>query len=494
MTADAQQVDNAARNAMRNSPSAPDAQLPVRHAGLSHSSLRRGLEPVVSIHFSRSFYNLILLPGSHPSFRDNWLSDILSSMTRSRSLYFSVLACAASHLHFTDAKPQMQELAIRYYSDAVRSLSRQLASGPSTSLVPDGQDDVDVLMPVMFLYLHGFLGLGTYRDIPRHVDAAMRILSARFLDTGATLERTVDKLAVESVLYQVFIVATGIWSERAPRLDQNSNGYVDFWIRAERLLQASSFFPDESILDSPVLGVPVQLLRLVMSICRGIHRPDTIDAAAMRDLRAQVDWWCDAMGLGTTTTTAAAAAAAAAATPATASGPDTSATSSVSPSPASPSPSCSSSSSSSSSSGCSSCSSSSTTSDPALINRDSSHLYALVSSLLLDRLESGDTKLCRPVDPNGKDLPQAARAMRIVHAHSADEAWTSSYLGGWPLYTLGFLVDDPRSVEAIVEDMRNRWTRTRFFIIARYIHDMEVARGLGHTGAIPPEAHRWLAL
>jgi hypothetical protein len=83
------------------------------------------------------------------------LSEVLTTsesiqalMQDSTSLQYSVLANAASHVHWIDGKPQMQELALSYYSRSIRGLSDTLAGkGP--------QDENATLMSVMLLYLHG---------------------------------------------------------------------------------------------------------------------------------------------------------------------------------------------------------------------------------------------------------------------------------------------------------------------------------------------------
>src|ERR1700712_2090611 len=108
------------------------------------------------------------------------------------------------------------------------------------------------------------MGRGTYTDIPRHVNAAIRILRLRLMDRPFSIDRPFDRLAVESVLYQIFLVTMGSWSHPA-QLDYQFD--AGFWLRAENVLAQSMLFPGPSILtNSPVLGVPLAIFKLVLSI------------------------------------------------------------------------------------------------------------------------------------------------------------------------------------------------------------------------------------
>lgn len=70
-------------------------------------------------------------------------------MGRHKSLYYPVLACAASHVFLTDATWGMQDLALTYYSKALRELSTLL------SAVSEHENHNALLMSVILLYLHG---------------------------------------------------------------------------------------------------------------------------------------------------------------------------------------------------------------------------------------------------------------------------------------------------------------------------------------------------
>lgn len=125
----------------------------------SQRILRRDLESVISRHFAEKYYNLIILPSCNPDFYYGWMNEIQELVVQHRSLQYSVLACAASHLHFVDTSSQMQELALTYYSQAIRGLSEMLASASQI------EDHNGILMSVILLYLHG---VGLIKPAPLH--------------------------------------------------------------------------------------------------------------------------------------------------------------------------------------------------------------------------------------------------------------------------------------------------------------------------------------
>lgn len=124
----------------------------------AHQVMAKGLEFVLCRHFVEKYYDLIVLPDCHPEFYTGWITEIQELMARHKSLQYSVLACAASHVHFIDASVQMQELALTYYSHALRGLSEMLASASQV------ENHNGLLMSVMLLYLHG-VGLLSIRVV-----------------------------------------------------------------------------------------------------------------------------------------------------------------------------------------------------------------------------------------------------------------------------------------------------------------------------------------
>ena len=115
---------------------------------MAHQRLKNDMEPFLSRHFVKQYFDLLLNPDGHVDFHDDWITDIQRLMQNSKSLRNSVLANAASHMHWMDGLPQMQELALNYYGRSVKGLSDAL----SGTLI---QNENATLMSVMFLYLHG---------------------------------------------------------------------------------------------------------------------------------------------------------------------------------------------------------------------------------------------------------------------------------------------------------------------------------------------------
>ena len=70
-------------------------------------------------------------------------------MTGSKSLRYAVLANAASNLHFIESSGKFQELALTYYSKALRGLSDLLTRADQL------ENHDSILMSMMLLYLHG---------------------------------------------------------------------------------------------------------------------------------------------------------------------------------------------------------------------------------------------------------------------------------------------------------------------------------------------------
>jgi hypothetical protein len=70
-------------------------------------------------------------------------------METHKSLYYSILACAASHMSIIDASSNMKYMALAYYTNSVR----ELASLLSTVSQDDKNDGL--LMTIMMLSLHG---------------------------------------------------------------------------------------------------------------------------------------------------------------------------------------------------------------------------------------------------------------------------------------------------------------------------------------------------
>ena len=275
------------------------------------------------------------------------------------------------------------------------------------------------------------MGQGTYFDIPPHLKAAIKILTQRLLRAPPKISRPFDRLAVESVLYQVFLVSTGLWSDQSPLLDFD----LGFWAKAEKLLEESVMFAGESkSLNSPVLGVPVALFRLAIQAKDMYQTSQAFNVQALSNLRSEVEAWeaivlcdkeIDRLGVN---------------------GP----------------------------------------SNPYQSYYDSaSYLYALIVSLLLEQTsaclsihESGidqrpSFEQRRPPSIAATDSWQVQKAMQIIKKHKDDRIWTGCYMGNWPVYTLGFFLSEPEHIELVRQDLKQRWEITKFMQVPRFWDDLE---------------------
>ncbi|KAF2260878.1 hypothetical protein CC78DRAFT_522587 [Lojkania enalia] len=384
-----------------------------RSESAAHQGLSRDLELTISRHFIEKYYGLLLLPNCHPAFYDGWITEIQYLMLQHKSLHFSVLANGASHLHFIDASNQMQELALTYYSNALRNLSDLLAK--SSRL----ENHNGLLMSVMLLYLHGCMGRGTYTDIPNHVNAATRILTLRLFDRPLSIRRPFDRLAVESVLYQIFLVSTGLWSEDIP-LDYEFDS--QFWLQAEKLLDHSSLFPGRSrAINSPVLGVPVSLFRLALLLKQQYHNLTGPDREISGQLKNEIGEWemlvmCDR-------------------------DPECPSTSEM-------------------------------PNRKSRFYRDGNYLYILVVSLLLQQLVP-NVHNNKPPRPASSDCWQITKALEILQYHTNDDEWKLCFIGNWPIYTLGFFVGTREGIELVRREIETRWRLTKFSQLARFGNDLE---------------------
>ncbi|CAO2647315.1 Nn.00g082370.m01.CDS01 [Neocucurbitaria sp. VM-36] len=400
----------------------------LRSESASRGQVTYDLEVVISQHFIDKYYGLLLLPGCHPDFHNGWIDEIKELMVDEKSLRYSVLANAASHIYNIDDSSSMQHLALSYYSESLRGLASTLSRPKVTQLAKHN----GVLMSVMLLYLHGCMGQGTYSDIPPHLNAAMNILNIRLFNAPPKISRPFDLLAVESVLYQVFLVSTGLWSDQVPLLNFN----LAFWLKAEKLLEQSVMFAGQSnSLNSPVLGVPVSLFRLAIQAKEMYQNPRAYNTQALDELRSEIEAWqaivlCDKE---------------------------------VDPLGAN---------------------------EPSNLYQSyyesASYLYALIISLLLEQMPTSSIVHESVVDqqvslrqarspPNAAntDSWQVQKGIQIIRRHQYDNNWAGCYMGNWPVYTLGFFLSDPEHINLIRQEMNRRWELTKFMQVPRFLDDLE---------------------
>jgi hypothetical protein len=110
--------------------------------------MSESLEIFVFRHFLDKYCRLILLPWCHRSFREGWQNEILRQIAVQKFLYYSAMACAASHIYLTDDCEGMHQLSLWFYSNAVTRLGSLLMKNPR--LDHDG-----LFSSVLLLTIHG---------------------------------------------------------------------------------------------------------------------------------------------------------------------------------------------------------------------------------------------------------------------------------------------------------------------------------------------------
>lgn len=264
------------------------------------------------------------------------------------------------------------------------------------------------------------MGKGTYSDIPRHVNAAIRIIRLRLLSHGFSITRPFDRLAVESVLYQIFIVTTGNWSDVIELEDYEFD--AEFWLQAEGLLAQSTLYPGRSIsYNSPVLGIPPGIFKLVLSVKKAYQSPFQLDPATIEQLKNEVEEWegpilCD-QDLDMVSVHE-------------------------------------------------------EINNYTSFYRDTAYLYILIVSLLVEQLTM-DHVGAGPPEVAPADSWQVRKMIQILRSHEFDEEWATCYIANWTVYTMGFFMSAPEDVQTVRQDLHRRWESTKFAQLARFIADIE---------------------
>ncbi|RSL97982.1 hypothetical protein CEP52_010631 [Fusarium oligoseptatum] len=307
-----------------------------------------------------------------------------------------------------------QDLALMYYSKAVKELSTLLAT------VSRHENHNALLMSVILLYLHGCLGWGTANDIPRHVSAATRIVTLRLLNRPESMPRLFDRLAIESVVYQTFLVTTGLWSDRS-ELSYDFN--PDFWDGAEKLLERSVLFPgNPRALNSPVLGVPLSLFRLVLLLRQCYRVGFSLDLTTLQQLRNEVSSWEEQLLYDEDFRPR--------------------------------------------------FDDQERLSHRETCLRDEIYLYVTLSSLLLEQISRGEMSAGLPL-PVPENNWQIQMAVQVLENHQNDEVWAKCYLGDWPIYSLGLFMSSTEHKQLVRLELQRRWECTKTAMVTRFERDLE---------------------
>lgn len=307
---------------------------------------------------------------------------------------------------------------------------------------------------LQFLICQQLWGPDTVNDAPKHVAGAIQLLTLRYNDTlfSAAVSSAYDRIMIESVLYQTFLLAL--------RNPFSPSFHVDsFFLESTETLLASLTFWEASVAaNSPVLGIPVSFYRLLLDIVQLGNSPGEQNAAVGADLKGQMRQWEDLVLEIEESNEIPAA-----------------------------------------------------TIVQEYCHWDAVALYTLAGSLLLDWIielreseaptkGTGDSPSPSPssslatdaasvseISPPPPPPPrwQLFRALSILRRPGRTESWTRCYLASWPTMVLGYAVDNHEDIGLIRQLLRSMREYLGYGEIERILADLEVAwskRGADGTG------------
>ncbi len=268
------------------------------------------------------------------------------------------------------------------------------------------------------------------------------------------MSRPFDRITTESIIYQAFLLCM----RRPFSLDFQIDD--QFLASTEQLLESLTFQDVSSAANSPVLGIPLPLYRLILDVIHLCNSPSYIDPEDCLRLKKEMKYWetvaievdDNTRGLESPTST----------------------------SPSSP------------------------PHQHEHPHPEALVLYALAGSLLLDwimkipemrsqldissplqgRLPSLGLTQSRPLKEASMDSPppplplpersrQLSRALALLHRPSTLDTWTRSFLGWWPLLIFGYLVTEDEDIDVIRSTLRRMRRRIGYGVVERVLRELE---------------------
>ncbi|KAG5760625.1 hypothetical protein H9Q72_011261 [Fusarium xylarioides] len=389
------------------SPCVVASQLLLADCIMARKRERDGIEWALFREFGHRGTPLLLLPHCSSVFHKTWYTAIHTIMVSRKTLSSALMACATSFVSIRGGPPGMCQVSHQYYTDSLSKLADSLCQGSP-------EKDDDILITIVLLYAFNFIsGSSSWDDQPQHVSAAIKIIISRILNTTSADLTTFLRLALESVLYQVFLLNNGLWSSATSYISLHSLN-SEFWALSEKLLEHPTSL-DFSLLsiNSPVLGMPLALMRLTTflgHLCLGRESANMED---LMHLQAEVTTWKDFALQAVAQTDASDA-----------------------------------------------------------LNRDANCLYAMIASILIQHLAAfGPNRGLPRVSPT--DSWQAYTALQILSRRADDHRWSECFIGAWPVYALGFLLSDEKDRDVVRRDLQRRLELTGFWIVQRFQEDLE---------------------
>ncbi|KAG7415777.1 hypothetical protein Forpe1208_v006795 [Fusarium oxysporum f. sp. rapae] len=383
------------------------SQLLLADCVMARKRERGDIEWTLFREFGRRGTPLLLLPHCSSVFYKAWHSAIRGIMVSRKSLSPALMACATSFVSIRGGPPGMCHVSHQYYTDSLARLAGSLCQDSP-------EKDDDILVTIVLLYAFNIIsGSSSWDDQPQHVSAAIKIIISRVLNATSADLSAFLRLALESVLYQVFLLNNGLWSSATSYVSLQSLN-SEFWARSEKLLEHPSNLDFALLsLNSPVLGMPLVVMRLATLLGQLCLGRESTSMEELVKLQTEVTTWEDFALQAVEQTDAS----------------DT-------------------------------------------LNTDANCLYAMISSILMQHLMAFGPNTGLPkVSPT--DTWQACVALQILSRRAGDHRWSECFIGTWPVYALGFLLSEHEDRDIVRRDMQSRRELTGFWIVKRFQDDLE---------------------
>ncbi|KAI7771025.1 hypothetical protein LZL87_004812 [Fusarium oxysporum] len=385
----------------------PPSQLLLAECVMARKRERGDIEWTLFREFGRRGTPLLLLPHCSSVFYKAWHSAIRGIMVSRKTLSPALMACATSFVSVRGGPPGMCHVSHQYYTDSLARLAGSLCQDSP-------EKDDDILVTIVLLYAFNIIsGSSSWDDQPQHVSAAIKIIISRVLNATSADLSAFLRLALESVLYQVFLLNNGLWSSATSYVSLQSLN-SEFWARSEKFLEHPTNLDFALLsLNSPVLGMPLAVMRLATFLGQLCLGRESASMEELVKLQTEVTTWEDFALQAVEQTDAS----------------DT-------------------------------------------LNTDANCLYAMISSILMQHLMAFGPNTGLPkVSPT--DTWQACVALQILSRRAGDHRWSECFIGTWPVYALGFLLSEHEDRDIVRRDMQSRRELTGFWIVKRFQDDLE---------------------
>ncbi|KAL2862795.1 Zn(II)2Cys6 transcription factor [Aspergillus lucknowensis] len=257
--------------------------LPAHLVTSTSTVFRCDLEYKLFHHFCDNFISTLLLPNSHPGFRRDYCTFLGGLSLQFETVRSGILACSAINLYMLTNDERLRSASLTYYAHAILIVNKALEN--FNSLIDKPSDDI--VNAIIYLYIYSLWGLDAAEDASKHVMGAVHAVNLRYdrSQNAFSMSRASDRVTAESVLYQSCLLAI-----RRPFL-ADFKVDDDLIMRVECTLQSLTFLDASAAANSPVLGVPLELYRLILSIIRLTSSRVPPNQVARSQLQGKISVW-----------------------------------------------------------------------------------------------------------------------------------------------------------------------------------------------------------